>query len=327
MASHRNTFLFRHSVPFALLCQQALASPVPKIFPPTVDAFSIAELAQEAYLLELGFPQAIAAILLIFGCLTCLLVGALREVAAYLYRHDTKLWERDEEFHNFEDDEKEKDHEPAATQLTVVDDGQTSDLRSGAQIRVFFRYLLSNPVTPVTKINVYASPQRAAVITSPSGSSLKMRYVTSVSSPSKIPALALLKSAQRPIRFSSTKSFFFGTRPASSVSSSRKSVRWADQLHISAVPTMGMSVRIRQCAQAGDETAESEQDIATRRTGSMNVTGSADACGILPSHVYHIEPPAYEALSPTPAFTASSLSNAETNSSLVLTMQLEGDTS
>lgn len=275
-------------------------------------------------MLELGFLRGVAVVLLIFGCLVGLLVGTLRGIAAYLHRHDTKLWERYEELYVFDDDEKEDEGDLAGRHPNVSNDVQTYNSSSGRASR----YMSANPSTPITKINAHASPRRAAVVASSSGSPSKMGCMSSVTSPATPLRSALSRSPPPSSRFSSAQAFFFGTRPASPVgspASSPKSVRWADQVHISVISTVEMSVQNRRDEPAGSVLAQAEQDIATRTVGNRNNTIPDDAFNLLSAPVYHVEPPAYTAVSiQTPASDADHVISRLSSD---LMMRLEGDTS
>ena len=239
------------------------------------------------------------------GLLVCLLVGSLRALAAYLDHHDTKLWEEYEETNAFDDEGKVRS-ETICRLWSTVEDRAACTLRHERPSRGS-RYMLSHPSTPVTKINIHTSPRRAAVIASSSSPS-KSGSPTAIGSPSTPLRSALSRSPPSSKRFSSAQSFFFGPRRSTSTTTSRpspKSVRWADQIHVSVTPTAEMSVQ-KEGADELQTSHEAEMDIATRTIGSRNHRPS-DVLDIFQAPTHHPEPlPAYEALSPCPAVAVGS---------------------
>ncbi|ETI27091.1 hypothetical protein G647_09773 [Cladophialophora carrionii CBS 160.54] len=304
----------------------ALASPVPEIFSPEADTLSFTELAQKAFLriLELGFIRGILVSLLILCALVCLLIGTLRVLAAYLHHHDTKLWETYEEVHACADGEKEVQDEADCRRASVIDECQPYNLQCQKQSRNS-RYIMANPSTPITKINVHAFPRRAAVVMSPYSPS-ETRFLNPIRSTSTPLRSALTKSPPSSKRLPSARSYLFGPRSTSTstcLTPSPKSVRWADQIHVSITSTLEMSVRRRleEELQAG---TEPEIDLATRTIASRNRLRS-DVLDILSHPIHHAEPlPAHDASSATPAIA---IGDGPSDSRGESCMQLEGDTS
>ncbi len=315
MPSQRSWVLLHRRLSFTLLCSTVLASPVPEIFLPQADSFSFAELAQKALfrILELGFFRGIAVTLLVLACLVCLLVGSLRYLAYYLNHHDVKLWEVSEELHTF-DDEDEKDNDDEARRRRSISDARRPCFQPQTRSRNS-RFIVSSPSTPVTKINVRASPTRTAVLISPISPS-KPVLLTPTRSPSTPLKSALSPPSSR--RSTSARSPIFGPIRTSSGtirSPSPKAVRWADQLHITFTSTVSMQKKGAEDQQAQPE---AEMDITTRTIGSREKRHPS-VVDILALE----SPPSYEMVPSRPVVVAKEAA-AKT---VVSSMQLEGDTS
>lgn len=304
---------------FALIlsCHPSLASPVPEIFPPEAETLSFTELTQKAFLriLELGLFRGVAVLLLILAFLTCLLIGTLRALAIYLHRYDTQLWETYEEVDHYKEDEKDTGNEAVCRRSSIIDERRPCNFRPQTQSRVN-RYILSNPSTPVTRINVHAWSRRAAVTTSPP-SPCQSRSSGVIRSPSSSLRSALSKSPQ---------SFLFSSeRVRSSIGSSPspKSVRWADQLHASVTSTLEMSMQHTR-GKYFQHHADEEMDITTRSVGNSD-RQYANVMDMSPSSTYPMGAlPACEMSSPGLHVTVNAL---EPEPQRRPGMQLEGDTS
>ncbi|KIW69819.1 hypothetical protein PV04_02146 [Phialophora macrospora] len=329
MSSQTNAKLVEYFFPFMLVFHRALASPVPEIFPPEADTLSFTELALKTFfrILELGFIRGIAASLFILCCLVCLLVCTLRALAVYLHRQDAKLWETYEEIQACDDGEKEGRKEAICRRSSVVDECRPYHLQGQKQSRNS-RYILANPSTPVTKINVHASPRRAAVTMSPSSPS-KTNVSPPIRSPSTPLRSALSKSPPLSNRLPNPQCYFFGSHRTSTSTStsttsspSPKSVRWADQVHVS-FTTIEMSVQ-RQPGGRIETVTQAEMDIASGTVGN-DYQRQSDVSDFVSSPVYHAEPPpTYGALPPRSVVP---FSDRQTESSMVSFMLLDGDTS
>ncbi|OCT49511.1 hypothetical protein CLCR_07407 [Cladophialophora carrionii] len=325
MSSQRRMRLLDCFLPLMFMLPWALASPVPEIFPPEADTLSFAELAQKAFLriLELGFIRGVVVSLSILGALVCLLIGTLRALAAYLHHHDTRLSEAYEEVHACAGGEKEVQDEADCRRASVIEECQPCSLQRLKQSRNS-RYIIANPSTPITKVNVHAFPRRAAVVMSPYSPS-ETRFLTPVRSTSTPLRSALSKSPPSSKRLSDARSYLSGPRSTSTstcLMPSPKSVRWADQIHVSITSTLEMSVRRRPKEdQAG---TAPEIDIATRTIGNRN-QHQFDVLDILSHPTHHAEPlPAHEAFLATPAIA---MGDGPSDSSGESCMLLEGDTS
>ncbi|KAJ9605665.1 hypothetical protein H2200_009514 [Cladophialophora chaetospira] len=312
----------------AFISQKSVASPVPEIFPPEPDTLSFAELVHKALsrILALGFFRGVALSLVILVCLTCLLIALLRGLATYLNHYDPKLWETFEEANAFDDDDDdEKDHEDEmmSRRSSICDGRRPYNFRTQQTRSRNSQYILANSPKSVTKINVHASPARGTVILPPSPPP-KSRISTPIRSPSTPLRSALSKSPPASQRFSSTQYFLFGsrrTRSSTASSPSPKSVRWADELHVSVISTVELSMRKRR----GEEllsNEEAEMDVTTRTIGSRNRLQFPVSDTLCPP-AYHEEPLHLDLF---PARSADTTKDGGKPSFSAPPMQLEGDT-
>ncbi|EXJ61529.1 hypothetical protein A1O7_01957, partial [Cladophialophora yegresii CBS 114405] len=203
---------------------------------PEADTLSFTELAQKAFLriLELGFIRGVVVSLFILCALVCLLIGTLQALAAYLHHHDTKLWETYEEIQACADVEKEVQEAADSRRSSVIEEFRRYNLQCQKQSRTS-RYIMANPSTPITNINVHTSPRRDAVATSPYSPS-ETRFLTPIRPTSTPLRSALSKSPPSSKCLLSARSYLFGSRSTSTstcLTPSPKYVRWADQIHIS----------------------------------------------------------------------------------------------
>ncbi|KIW86691.1 uncharacterized protein Z519_12677 [Cladophialophora bantiana CBS 173.52] len=310
IASLRLTFVFT-----LFPCQQVLASPASQVIQPDTGPLSLFELVQKTFhrIVEVGFLRGILTWLLILGCLVCLLIGVLNGLAAYLRRHDPKLWEQHDEINTFEG-EKDEEEEPASSsvgkRLNRPDTEHTDKLQSQCQSRIS-RYLASNPSIPITKISIRASPRRppttTCALSAPSWSSPRTPTRTPVtplrSALSKSPASSRQSSRVRTLVLEST-----------SVSTGRtgypspKSVHWADEIQ-------------------GHTGPQIEIDIGSRRVDghSFNTVDALDAFS-LPTYYSN---PTSQTHDRTSSFTKTliTVQDVEHPSDRVTLMKLDGDTS
>lgn len=223
MASFKDHVL----IAFVLLARYAMATPIPKTFSQDIGQLSFSELAQQTLrrILDLGFTRGILSSLLIIGCLVCILICVLCVLAAYVERCDPDgaCCQRQS---------RAEDHISPAHEKALQSPNQLDSFSSPKDHRIY-RYSLSSPSSPLTKITIHTSSVRQT----------KSAKTSSIPSAPEMTRSAPLRSAlsRSPTRFQHAQSLLFGTRRRQSPSNSAKSVRWADEIQISIIARVDIS--------------------------------------------------------------------------------------
>ncbi|KIV95966.1 hypothetical protein PV10_03553 [Exophiala mesophila] len=230
MASFKDHVL----IAFALLARYAMATPIPKTLSQDIGQLSFSELAQQTLrrILDLGFTRGILSSLLVIGCLVCILICVLCVLVAYVERgnSDGACCQGQ----NRVEARVTQAHEKALpSPLQPLDDHR------------IYRYSLSTPPSPLTKITIHTSSVRKAKTTKTSS------LLSSPEMTSSAPLRSALSKSRT--RFQHAHSLFFGTRRRQSPYGSAKSVRWADEIQISIIAKVQIAV---------EEEVEGEEEAA-----------------------------------------------------------------
>jgi hypothetical protein len=307
----------RYSLALILMSMLDLieATLVPEIFSPQADGLTMTELLAKAAvrILELGFLRGIVVCIIILSCLICLLIGVLRLLAAYLQRHDLQLWDIHEERAPGEGCE-EKGHHWWSSRTSA--ERRPRSFRAQTETRIT-RYIQCGTPTPVTRINIHASPRRA--LTTLTGHQSQVQSM-STSTPLRS---VLSKSPTSLKQISADSNVPLIPREANlspPTSPSPKSVRWADEIKFQPSLTACKASKVA-AAEAAHLYDDTEMDIAMQVTPKWIKDLSDQVPPVHPSR----------SISPCPSYELFLNSPSDPSNESVLdmapVMEIEGDTS